>query len=115
MKKTAFTLLMICALVATSGAGADEPAVISDLKITVLSTMLTELRGVGEWGFAALIEADGHTILFDTGARPNTVLKNAKELGINLSIVDTVVISHNHWDHTGGLVNLRRTLRSQNA
>ena len=77
--------------------------------------MLTEFRGVGEWGFAALIEADGHSVLFDTGARPGTVLKNAEELGIDLSAVDTVVLSHNHWDHTGGLVTLRRELKAQNA
>jgi 7,8-dihydropterin-6-yl-methyl-4-(beta-D-ribofuranosyl)aminobenzene 5'-phosphate synthase len=93
----------------------DQPPVVSDLKITVLSTMLTELRGVGEWGFAALIEADGHTILFDTGERPDTVLKNANELGIDLSTVDTVILSHNHFDHTGGLVTLRRELKVQNG
>jgi 7,8-dihydropterin-6-yl-methyl-4-(beta-D-ribofuranosyl)aminobenzene 5'-phosphate synthase len=76
--------------------------------------MLTEFRGVGEWGFAALVEADGHRILFDTGARPETVLRNAEELGIDLSTVDTVVLTHNHFDHTGGLVTLRRELRERN-
>jgi 7,8-dihydropterin-6-yl-methyl-4-(beta-D-ribofuranosyl)aminobenzene 5'-phosphate synthase len=96
-------------------AGGVEPAVVSELKITLLSTMLTEFRGVGEWGFAAVIEADGHTVLFDTGARPDTVLKNAGELGIDLSKIDTVVLSHNHWDHTGGLVALRRTLKAKNT
>jgi 7,8-dihydropterin-6-yl-methyl-4-(beta-D-ribofuranosyl)aminobenzene 5'-phosphate synthase len=77
--------------------------------------MLTEIRGVGEWGFAALIEADGHTVLLDTGARPDTVLKNAEELGIDLSVVDTVILTHNHWDHAGGLVTLRRELKAKNA
>lgn len=38
---------------------------------------------VGEWGFSALIEADGKKILFDTGSRPNTVIINAKELNLN--------------------------------
>jgi 7,8-dihydropterin-6-yl-methyl-4-(beta-D-ribofuranosyl)aminobenzene 5'-phosphate synthase len=89
--------------------------VVTDLKVTTLSTMLTELRGVGEWGYAALIEADGQTILFDTGMRPDTVLKNADELGIDLSTVDTVILSHNHFDHTGGLVTLRRTLKEKTA
>jgi 7,8-dihydropterin-6-yl-methyl-4-(beta-D-ribofuranosyl)aminobenzene 5'-phosphate synthase len=93
---------------------AAQKAVISELKITILSTMLTEFRGVGEWGFAALIEADGHSILFDTGARPDTVLKNAEELGIDLSTINTVVISHNHWDHIGGLVSLRHNLKAKN-
>jgi hypothetical protein len=34
----------------------------------------------GQWGFAALVVADGHRILFDTGARPDTVLNNVREL-----------------------------------
>jgi len=101
-------------LVATQEDFAEEAAVVSDLKVTTLSTMLTELRGVGEWGYSALIEADGRTILFDTGERPDTVLRNAEELGIDLSTVDTVILSHNHFDHTGGLVTLRRALRAEN-
>jgi 7,8-dihydropterin-6-yl-methyl-4-(beta-D-ribofuranosyl)aminobenzene 5'-phosphate synthase len=82
---------------------------VKSLKITVLSTMLAD-KGVGEWGFAALIEADGHRILFDTGNRPETVLQNARELGIDLSSVTDVVLSHHHGDHTGGLLTLRRAL-----
>src|SRR5262249_49270391 len=86
---------------------------VHSLKITVLSTMLAD-EGIGEWGFAALVEADGQQILFDTGARPDTVLKNAQELKIDLSKVKEVVLSHNHGDHTGGLVTLRRELMKQN-
>lgn len=82
--------------------------------VTVLSTMLTEFRGVGEWGFAALVEVDGRRILFDTGGRPGTVLQNAAELGLELDDVEEVVLSHNHWDHTGGLTTLRRKLREAN-
>jgi len=67
-------------------------------------------RGVGEWGFAAYVEADGRRLLFDTGARPRTVLENARELGVELARVDTVVLSHNHADHTGGLLTLRAEL-----
>jgi 7,8-dihydropterin-6-yl-methyl-4-(beta-D-ribofuranosyl)aminobenzene 5'-phosphate synthase len=83
------------------------------LKVTVLSTMLAD-RGFGEWGYAALVEVDGRKILFDTGANPDTVLKNAKALHIDLSDVEDVVISHNHGDHTGGLVALRRELMKTN-
>jgi 7,8-dihydropterin-6-yl-methyl-4-(beta-D-ribofuranosyl)aminobenzene 5'-phosphate synthase len=71
--------------------------------------MLAE-EGMGEWGFAALVEADGRRILFDTGLRPETVLQNARELGIELSSVTDVVLSHHHGDHTGGLLTLRREL-----
>ncbi len=83
------------------------------LKVTVLSTMLAD-RGLGEWGYAALVEVDGHTFLFDTGASPDVVLKNAHTLGIDLSVVEDVVISHNHDDHTSGLVALRRELMARN-
>src|SRR5262245_46861959 len=55
-----------------SPTAADPSHRVSALKITVLSTMLAD-TGVGEWGFAALVEADGRRILFDTGARPDTV------------------------------------------
>jgi 7,8-dihydropterin-6-yl-methyl-4-(beta-D-ribofuranosyl)aminobenzene 5'-phosphate synthase len=82
---------------------------VKSLKVTVLSTMLAE-PGIGEWGFAALVEADGRHILFDTGNRPQTVLQNARELGIDLASVTDVVLSHHHGDHTGGLVTLRREL-----
>jgi 7,8-dihydropterin-6-yl-methyl-4-(beta-D-ribofuranosyl)aminobenzene 5'-phosphate synthase len=56
------------------------------------------------------VEADGHRILFDTGARPNTVLNNAKELGVDLTNITDVVLSHDHSDHTGGLMTLRRAM-----
>jgi 7,8-dihydropterin-6-yl-methyl-4-(beta-D-ribofuranosyl)aminobenzene 5'-phosphate synthase len=72
--------------------------------------MLADTKGLGEWGFAALVEADGHRLLFDTGARPDTVLANARELGVDLSGVSDVILSHHHGDHTGGLLALRRAL-----
>jgi 7,8-dihydropterin-6-yl-methyl-4-(beta-D-ribofuranosyl)aminobenzene 5'-phosphate synthase len=86
---------------------------VKSLHITILSTMLAD-AGIGEWGFAALIEADGRRVLFDTGNRPETVLQNARELGIDLSTVTDVVLSHHHADHTGGLVTLQRELRKVN-
>ena len=89
---------------------------IAALKVTILSTMLSgdPRAGVGEWGFAALVEADGHRLLIDTGARPDTVAKNAAELGIDLSTVEELVLTHNHSDHTGGLITLRREAMSRN-
>ena len=72
--------------------------------------MLADTKGLGEWGFAALVEADGHRLLFDTGARPDTVLVNARELRVDLSGVTDVILSHHHRDHTGGLLPLRHAL-----
>ena len=83
------------------------------MKVTILSTMLAD-EGIGEWGFSALVEIDGRPMLFDTGAHPDTVLRNAADLKIDLSQVTDVVLSHNHEDHTGGLVTLRRELMKKN-
>src|SRR6476469_5925702 len=77
---------------------AQEKHVIRNLKITILSTMLAQ-QGIGEWGFCALVEADSVKILFDAGARENTVLQNAKEMKIDLSKVRYFVLSHDHNDH----------------
>ena len=79
---------------------------IKDFKITILSTMFSDTY-IGEWGFSAIIEADGQRILFDTGSIGNTVFRNARELNINLDNIENVFLSHNHRDHTGGLINLK--------
>lgn len=84
-----------------------QSPIIKDYKITILSTMLSDFY-IGEWGFSALIEFDGQKILFDTGSRKNTVLQNAKELNIDLNYIKNVYLSHNHKDHTGGLINLKQ-------
>ena len=79
---------------------------IKNFKVTILSTMLSDSY-IGEWGFSAIIEVDDQRILFDTGSRENTVLQNANELNIDLNNIKNVFLSHNHKDHTGGLINLR--------
>lgn len=55
------------------------------------------------WGFSCLIEIDDQKILFDTGADSPTLLANMEKLSIQPTEIKTVVISHNHADHTGGL------------
>jgi 7,8-dihydropterin-6-yl-methyl-4-(beta-D-ribofuranosyl)aminobenzene 5'-phosphate synthase len=84
----------------------------SALKITVLVTNVAgdAHAGDGEWGYSALVEVDGHKILYDSGASPEMIVKNAAALHVDLSDVEDVILSHNHWDHVGGLMNLRRTL-----
>ncbi len=56
-----------------------------------------------EHGLSFYIEAGGHKILADTGAS-GAFLANAEKLGIDLGQVDTVIISHGHYDHAGGLL-----------
>jgi len=58
---------------------------------------------VADWGFACYIEADNKKILFDTGSKGAILLHNMKTLGIAPSVITEVFISHNHFDHIGGL------------
>jgi len=109
----AFFSAAALAQTSSSALEAKAPAEVRNLKVTILSTMLAD-DGIGEWGFAALVEADGHKILYDTGARPNTVLENARELKIDLSSVQDVILSHFHADHTTGLMTLRREVLRTN-
>ena len=87
-----------------------------DVEVLVLSTNLAD-AGVGEWGFSALVRVDGTCILFDTGRYPKTVLENAARLGVDLSCVRDVVLSHFHPDHIGGAVTVVRDIleKSPNA
>ena len=55
-----------------------------------------------EHGLSILLETERHNILLDTGAS-NMYIRNAERLGIDLSRVDYVFISHGHSDHAGGL------------
>jgi 7,8-dihydropterin-6-yl-methyl-4-(beta-D-ribofuranosyl)aminobenzene 5'-phosphate synthase len=106
--------LLVIMTVAVPVQALAEPA--KAVKVTVLSTMLAGNPGggMGEWGFAALLEVDGRRLLVDTGARQETLLRNASELGIDLSDVTDIILTHNHSDHTGGLITLRRELAKKN-
>lgn len=55
------------------------------------------------WGFSCFIKGFEKNILFDTGGDGEILMKNMEILGISPQEVETVVISHDHWDHTGGL------------
>jgi 7,8-dihydropterin-6-yl-methyl-4-(beta-D-ribofuranosyl)aminobenzene 5'-phosphate synthase len=61
-----------------------------------------------DWGFAALVEYGGKRILFDTGNNADIFARNVRSLGVDLSRLDFVVISHRHGDHTSGLRHLLR-------
>lgn len=54
-------------------------------------------------GLSCLIEGLGNTVLFDTGGDGVILLDNMKALGKDPKAVDKVVLSHAHWDHSGGL------------
>lgn len=77
------------------------------MKITILvdNTALFDRMFVAEHGFSAYIEAEGKKILFDTGYS-DAFQKNADKMQIDLFDLDYIVLSHGHFDHTGGLWHL---------
>lgn len=60
----------------------------------------------GEHGLAVLIEAESQRILFDTGASGTVLMHNLALMGVRAAEIDAVVLSHGHYDHTGGLTAL---------
>ena len=56
-----------------------------------------------EHGLSFYVETPRHHILLDTGGS-DRFLGNAEILGVDLKTVDTVILSHGHWDHTGGVL-----------
>ena len=73
------------------------------MKWTVLSdNRSNDSRLSTEHGLSILLETERHRILLDTGAS-DVFIKNAELMGVNLSCVDYVFISHGHSDHAGGL------------
>jgi 7,8-dihydropterin-6-yl-methyl-4-(beta-D-ribofuranosyl)aminobenzene 5'-phosphate synthase len=82
--------------------------------VTILSSNLANGATVGEWGLSAFVQTDGECVLFDAGRYPDTVLRNAEVLGVDLSCVTDVVLSHFHFDHNTGLLPLLRDLREKN-
>ncbi len=61
---------------------------------------------LGEHGLSFWIEYNGKRILFDSGQSGHVLRSNAVHLGIDLTTVDAIVLSHGHFDHTGGLADV---------
>ena len=79
------------------------------MKLTVVYDNTVHKKDIGlksDWGFACLIETSHEVILFDTGTKGKILLDNMEKLGINPSVIDKIVISHEHYDHNGGLKDL---------
>ena len=75
------------------------------MKITIVYDNEVKQPGLkADWGFSSLIETiDAPPVLFDTGADGSILLHNMSQLKIDPSAIGIVVISHPHWDHSGGL------------
>jgi 7,8-dihydropterin-6-yl-methyl-4-(beta-D-ribofuranosyl)aminobenzene 5'-phosphate synthase len=69
---------------------------------TLIENVVNSPKLVAEHGLSLYIETDNRKILFDTG-QSGLFLQNAQTLGISIQDIDCLVLSHGHYDHTGGL------------
>ncbi len=82
----------------------DQEGIDAPLKFTILYDNYLYAQGTKpDWGFSCLIEGTEKVILFDTGTQPDILLHNVDHLGVDLKKVEQIVISHDHYDHIGGL------------
>ena len=80
--------------------------------VTLIENTAGRVGIIAEWGLSILVEVDGLKVLLDTG-QSDSIIHNASVLGIDLSTIDKIVLSHGHFDHTGGLRHLLRAMRKQ--
>jgi 7,8-dihydropterin-6-yl-methyl-4-(beta-D-ribofuranosyl)aminobenzene 5'-phosphate synthase len=83
------------------------------VRITTLSEN-TAGRGhlLAEWGLSILVETGKTSVLLDTGSSISTT-HNADVLGIDLSKIDKIILSHGHYDHTGGLWEVLKKMKKE--
>lgn len=79
------------------------------LRLTVIYDNVTNQDFAGSWGFSVLVETDHDAILFDTGWDGTLLLRNMKNLNIDPKNIKKLVLSHQHWDHMGGLPEILQT------
>jgi len=78
-------------------------------KITVVANNILKAEAPSlksSWGLSFLISWNNKNVLFDTGSSGEDLLYNLNSLGIDPKEITSIVISHNHWDHTGGLIDV---------
>ena len=86
-------------------------SLIRDLKITTLAENIVMTKCLGQWGLSFLLQfmdtkGDRRKLVFDTGIHKESLMHNIKQLKVDLSDVDGVVISHGHGDHTAATVEV---------
>ncbi len=82
------------------------------VRITTLTENTAQLGFLAERGLSILVETESSKVLLDTGLGVSAVY-NADLMGIDLSTIDKIVLSHAHTDHTGGLRDVLRRMRKQ--
>lgn len=105
MKIFKIAILLIVTLNAFSQQSTEKEEFFEDeIKFTILyDNYVSNSETQEDWGFSCLIGGSHESILFDTGTKPEILFENAEKIGVDLNKVSTIFISHNHFDHTGGL------------
>jgi len=80
--------------------------------VTLVENTASRVGVIAEWGLSILVEVGGLKVLLDTG-QSASVVHNASVLGIDLSTTDKIIVSHGHFDHTGGLRQLLMAMRKE--
>jgi 7,8-dihydropterin-6-yl-methyl-4-(beta-D-ribofuranosyl)aminobenzene 5'-phosphate synthase len=91
----------------TTMAPKESGSIMDDLTITILyDNYPFDPRLRTDWGFAALIELNEYTLLFDTGANGSILMGNMDALNVDPQRIQSIVLSHEHGDHIGGIASL---------
>ncbi len=69
-----------------------------------LSCLITAYRGDAK-----------HSVLFDTGPEADTFERNTQRLGLDLGVVEAIMLSHGHWDHAGGMLRAIDMIRADGS
>lgn len=97
-------LLFISTLAAFSLSPAPAPAQDAPACVTILYDAFGKPSALKRgWGYSALVEYGGKRVLFDTGGNLDDFTANVQALGVDLTRLDFVVLTHRHGDHTSGL------------
>ena len=84
-----------------------------EFRITTLSDNTASMGDfLAEWGLSILVETKESNVLLDTGTSISAI-HNAETLGIDLNNIDKIVLSHGHYDHTGGLREMLRRIKKE--
>jgi 7,8-dihydropterin-6-yl-methyl-4-(beta-D-ribofuranosyl)aminobenzene 5'-phosphate synthase len=99
LRRVVTTLLICFAAIPLHAPAQESPA-----RVTILYDAFGKTPAMKHgWGYSALVEYAGKRILFDTGGDLDDFAANVKSLGVDLTRLDFVVLTHRHGDHTSGL------------
>ena len=92
---------------------------VKSVKITTLADNVVYVsRLLGQFGFSAHLEIKDnkgkkHFVIFDTGSNKNALLHNIKALKLDLAPVESIILSHGHYDHTSATVEIAKKAKGK--